>query len=264
MFVTGVCFQSPFPSTLLPLSWVPASCRGAVRCQSPPVSPCPAAACDGGAEGLKISEEGCVCVFQYSSQPLRFLPWCRASETSWPAAHFLLTAQTHTAGALASRGALRGSKPPAGRGATHQLHLGPQSFQDPVGSLRLLLQGGKAKRREREKGGEKSYFCCCLQPQPSAPAPHLCQNPFPNKSLQATGSGSSSYPSTPLGASQHPKKPPKALPKPVLAPQPRAPPALELLNRARYLGAAAVRGGGRASPHAHRAALSRIHRSASM
>lgn len=62
MFVTGVCFQSPFPSTLLPLSWVPASHHGAVRCQSPPVSPCPAAACDGGAEELTLSEEGCVCV----------------------------------------------------------------------------------------------------------------------------------------------------------------------------------------------------------
>lgn len=37
---------------------------------------------------------------------------------------------------------------PTARGNTHQLHLGTQSFQDPVGSLCLLLQGGKRGRRK--------------------------------------------------------------------------------------------------------------------
>lgn len=221
MAVSGVCFQSPFPSTLLPLSWVPASRHGAVRCQSPPVSPCPAAACDGGAEGLKISEEGCVCVFQYSSQPLRFLPWCRASETSWPAAHFLLTAQTHTAGALASRGALRGSKPPAGRGATHQLHLGPQSFQDPVGSLRLLLQGGKAKRREREKGGGEKLFLLLLTAAALCSSAPPVPKPLPKQIPAGNGQQQLELPQHTTGSFPAPQETPQSPPK--TRPRPAAP-----------------------------------------
>lgn len=220
MFVTGVCFQSPFPSTLLPLSWVPASHREAVRCQSPPVSPCPAAACDGGAEGLMLSEEGCVCVcvFQYSSQPLRFLPWCRASETSWPAAHFLLTAQTHTAGVLASRGALRGwprSKPPVGRGGTHQLHLGTQSFQDPVGSLCLLLQGGKGKRggeRERREGGEKLFLLLLTATALCSSAPPV-PKPLPKQIPAGNGQRQLELPQHTTGSFPAPQETPPKLPQ---------------------------------------------------
>lgn len=39
---------------------------------------------------------------------------------------------------------------PTARGNTHQLHLGTQPFQDPVGSLCLLLQGGKGRGRKKK------------------------------------------------------------------------------------------------------------------
>lgn len=50
---------------------------------------------------------------------------------------------------------------PAVRGNTHQLHLGPQSFQDAVGSLCLLLQG-------KRKRGRRKVISDGLQLQPSA------------------------------------------------------------------------------------------------
>lgn len=98
----------------------------------------------------------CLPAFQYSSQSLCFLPWCCASKRSGPAAHFLLTdTQTHTQRVPPS---LPTQEPlpswPCSQGNTHQLHLGTQPFQDPVGSLRLLLQVGKGRGRKK-----KSYLC---------------------------------------------------------------------------------------------------------
>lgn len=99
----------------------------------------------------------CLPAFQYSSQSLCFLPWCCASKRSGPAAHFLLTdTHTHTHIQGAAIALHPGTSPnpawlplPAARGNTHQLHLGTQSFQDPVGSFCLLLQGGKGRGKTK-------------------------------------------------------------------------------------------------------------------
>lgn len=96
-----------------------------------------------GAKGLSSARRAlCVCLpaFQYSSQSLRFLLWCCASERSGPAAHFPVT-DTRTAQGHRDRSPSTGN--------THQLHLRTQPFQDPVGSLRLLLQGGKGTGRKK-------------------------------------------------------------------------------------------------------------------
>lgn len=103
-----------------------------------------------GAKGLSSARRAlCVCLpaFQYSSQSLRFLLWCCASERSGPAAHFPVT-DTRTAQGHRDRSGLAGNRSPS-TGNTHQLHLRTQPFQDPVGSLRLLLQGGKGTGRKK-------------------------------------------------------------------------------------------------------------------
>lgn len=109
----------------------------------------------------------CLPAFQYSSQSLCFLLWCCASKRSGPAAHFLV-ADTRTAGAPRSLSARNRSGPARPRsrstGNTHQLHLRTQPFQDPVGSLRLLLQGGKGTGRKKLLVPSVTSRCSLLKP----------------------------------------------------------------------------------------------------
>lgn len=120
----------------------------------------------------------CLPAFQYSSQSLCFLPWCCASKRSGPAAHFLLTdTQTHTQRvppSLPTQELLPSW--PCSQGNTHQLHLGTQPFQDPVGSLRLLLQVGKGRGRKKKK------VICAIRLQAAALcfSSPFCLNHFSN------------------------------------------------------------------------------------
>lgn len=60
---------------------------------------------------------------------------------------------------------------PTARGNTHQLHLGTQSFQDPVGSLCLLLQGGKGRGRRQVISAPGYSHSPLLQLSPCAKTP---------------------------------------------------------------------------------------------
>lgn len=128
------------------------------------------AACEEGAKGLSVSEKGseyvsaCVSVL-ISVTLLPALVQCqhevRASSTL-PSDRY-----THRQGAasLPTQEPFQTCLPlPAARGNTHQLHLGTQPFQDPVGSLRLLLQGGK------KRGKKKLFVPSVYKPRLSAPA----------------------------------------------------------------------------------------------
>lgn len=115
------------------------------------------AACEEGTKGLSLSKEGsvyvsaCISVL-ISVTLLPALVLCqqevRASSTLPSDRH------THTKGAAIALHPGTSPNPawlplPAARGNTHQLHLGTQSFQDPVGSFCLLLQGGKGRGKTK-------------------------------------------------------------------------------------------------------------------
>lgn len=64
---------------------------------------------------------------------------------------------------------------PAARGDTHQLHLRPQSFQDAVSSLCLLLQGGKGEEKLFLTSVTVTALCSSSAPVPK-PLPKHTQN----------------------------------------------------------------------------------------
>lgn len=146
----------------------------------PPSSP--SAACEEGAKGLNLSEEGSVCVSAcvsvlISVTLLPALVLCqqevRASSTLPSDRH----TDTHTQRVPPS---LPTQEPlpswPCSQGNTHQLHLGTQPFQDPVGSLRLLLQVGKGRGRKKKK------VICAIRLQAAALcfSSPFCLNHFSN------------------------------------------------------------------------------------
>ena len=226
--MNGARSPRPFPST---------SCTR-LRCSNPTAgcagaSLCPAAAQHRGAEGLMLSEEA-VCAFQCSAQPLHFLSWCCDSKTSWPTAFPPRGSAPHLPGTSAT---------PTAMGNTHQLHLWTQSFQDAVGSFCLLLHGGKGR-------GKKKLFLplttAALLPSTQTPSQPHPPAPARERGTQESPAGEPPQLQNPHGQQQKPPSSPS--------------PALESQYRAGYLGTAAAR----ASRHAHRDALSRIHRSVSM